>query len=104
MTREKNIHEKLIQEWAKDTSQVVQFFDGMRWGDCAGAPSWSAQTQYRLKPYEITFVQKIVVNKHSNHVSAYGKDTSIASGYAVTKVEFTMDSETRTIKSVRLLT
>ena len=102
---QRNKHEKLIQEWAKDTSRVVQYrLDYARpWTDLYKVPQWDEIYEYRLKPYDITFVQKIVVNKHNNHVSAYPESQVLADGFAFAKVEFTIDSETRTIKGVKLL-
>ena len=48
---ERNPHEKLIQLWAPDTTQDVEFFSVIhgKWKDVVGAPSWVPNIRYRLK-------------------------------------------------------
>ena len=47
---ERNPHEKLIQLWAPDTTQDVEFFSSPRgkWEDVFGSPSWVPTCRYRL--------------------------------------------------------
>ena len=42
-------HADMIIEWAKDTSNVVECYDGYNWIVC-DEPTWSANIQYRFQP------------------------------------------------------
>lgn len=52
-------HAELIKAWADGAE--IQYKDSYEWYDCANAPAWEDNTEYRIKPAE-PIIEKIVFN------------------------------------------